>query len=207
MAWEGAFKMIILKDICKKYGNLTVLDNFSLAIPKGKITCMLGASGTGKTTLLRILMGLEAQDSGTINGNENATISAVFQEDRLCENLDVYANIMLPHIYKKGATPLTKDRIDFCIAQVGLEGLGGKTVSELSGGMKRRTAILRALLANYDILFLDEPFKGLDDETKQKTIQFTLSETRQKTVIYITHDNAELEHMKPDVIINLDDLI
>ncbi len=195
--------MIILKDICKYYGELKVFDNFNLRLEKNKINCIMGASGVGKTTLMRLLMGLETQDSGSIEGIENAKMSAVFQEDRLCENLDVYTNIMLPHIYKSNDKLLSKSKIDESLAKLGLEGLGNKTVSELSGGMKRRTAILRALLAEYDILFLDEPFKGLDDETKQSTIDFTLNKAKNKTIIYITHDNTELEYIKPEIMINL----
>ncbi len=195
--------MIIFKDICKKYGDLIVFNNFNLELNKGKTTCFMGQSGKGKTTLIRLLMGLETADSGKITGIKNAKFSAVFQEDRLCENLDVYANIMLPHLYKNSNTPITKQKIDSALKAIGLENCGKQFVNTLSGGMKRRVAILRALFADYDILLLDEPFKGLDDETKKSTMLFLQSEIKHKTVIYITHDKSELEFMAPDAIVNL----
>ncbi len=195
--------MIVLENICKKYGDLVVLNNFNIAFKKNEISCIMGQSGIGKTTLLRLIMGLEKQDSGSIKGVENAKFSAVFQEDRLCENLDVYANLMLAHLYKNDGAALLKTKLDEGLEQLGLGGIGGKKVLELSGGMKRRIAILRALFANYDVLLLDEPFKGLDDDTKQKTIEYLQREVKNKTVIYITHDKSEFEHLTPHEIFNL----
>ncbi len=195
--------MIVLQNICKKYGDITVLDNFNLNISKNKISCIMGQSGKGKTTLIRLLMGLELPDSGTITGMTDVKISAVFQEDRLCENLNVYANLMLPHIYKTSFNSISKAQLNSALTAIGLHGCGNKVVSTLSGGMKRRTAILRALFADYDILFLDEPFKGLDEQTKQITMNYLLSETQNKTVIYITHDKLELDIIKPDNVITL----
>ncbi len=195
--------MIILKNICKKYGETVVFENFNLTLQKNKISCIMGQSGKGKTTLIRLLMGLENPDAGEIKGLENLKISCVFQEDRLCENLDVYANIMLPHLNKNSVLTMSKGKIDDGLSAVGLANLGNKKASELSGGMKRRTAILRALYAEFDILILDEPFKGLDDEIKLKTIEFVKKESVDKTILYITHDKKEAEIIEPDVYIDL----
>ncbi len=195
--------MIVLQNICKAYDKVVVFNSFNLQIKKNSITCVMGQSGKGKTTLIRLLMGLEMPDSGIITGIENAKMSAVFQEDRLCESLDVYANIMLPHLYKKSDAILTREQVNSALACIELEGLASKMVSSLSGGMKRRISILRALLADYDVLFLDEPFKGLDDDTKQTTMQYLLDKTAGKTVIYITHDKAELDFIKPDTLVTL----
>ncbi len=195
--------MIVLENICKKYGELIVFDAFNLKLKKNKISCIMGQSGKGKTTLIRLLMGLETPDSGVIKGIHGAELSAVFQEDRLCENLDVYANIALPHLGKSSFNNLQKHKIDTALKMIGLQDCGGKIASTLSGGMKRRVALLRAVLADFDILFLDEPFKGLDDETKEITMQFLLEATKGKTVIYITHDKAELDYINPDEIITL----
>ncbi len=195
--------MIILENICKKYGETVVFDNFNLTLPKNKTFCIMGQSGKGKTTLVRMLMGLEKPDSGNILGLEDFKASAVFQEDRLCENLDVYANIVLPHLHKDSFVKMTKKHIDIGLFAVGLADYGNKKISTLSGGMKRRVAILRAIYADFDILILDEPFKGLDDETKLKTIEYVKSQTKGKTVLYITHDKIEASIMHADMHINL----
>lgn len=193
--------MIYIENLNKSYRDEVVLDNYSLEIEKNSLTCILGQSGKGKTTLLRILMGLETADSGSIRGLENSMKSAVFQEDRLCEGLNMYSNILLPHIQKD--TNISLDKIKNGISALQLDGNETKLVSELSGGMKRRVAILRALLCPYDVLFLDEPFKGLDGDTKAKTMDYFMSETKGKTVILITHDEYEVQYLKPNKIINL----
>ncbi len=195
--------MIIFENVKKRYEDIVVFDNLNLSLLDHKINCVMGYSGRGKTTLIRLLMKLEKFDSGTIIGLENLKISAVFQEDRLCENLDVYTNILLPHIYKESYTKITKAKIDQGLASIGLAGLGNKKVNTLSGGMKRRVAILRAMYMDFDLLILDEAFKGLDDEVKLKTIEFVKSESKNKTIIYITHDKVEAEIMDPDIYIDL----
>lgn len=162
-----------------------VLDDISLTIPEGKTTCIMAPSGRGKTTLLRILMGLENADSGSIFGLENARKSAVFQEDRLCENLSPVSNIRLTNPRLQTAKVLE------AMNAVGLSGCENKPVSELSGGMCRRVAILRALLSEYDVLFLDEPFKGLDAKTKELVIHDTKMRCAGRTVLLVTHDETE----------------
>ncbi len=195
--------MIVLSDVSKKYGDVVVFDKLNLSFQKNKLTCIMGQSGSGKTTLIRMLMGLQMPDEGSITGLENLRISAVFQEDRLCEHLDVYANLLLPHLRKDSLEGMSKARMDYGLSAVGLLSFGEKKAGTLSGGMKRRTAILRALYAEYDILILDEPFKGLDDDIKAKTIDFVRNEAKGKTIIYITHDKAEAENIRPDAYVQL----
>ncbi len=195
--------MIILNKIHKKYGELTVFEDYSITLQENKINCIMGQSGSGKTTLVRMLLGLETPDSGDIVGIDGLKASAVFQEDRLCENLDVYSNVVMPHIDKDSFQNLTKAVLDDALRRVDLADCGKKKVSTLSGGMKRRVAVLRAILAEYDFLILDEPFKGLDDKTKAMNIEFLLEKTQGKTVIFITHDKTELELMKPDLVVRL----
>ncbi|MFI3250471.1 MAG: ATP-binding cassette domain-containing protein [Eubacteriales bacterium] len=193
--------MITLENICKSYQNQPIFTNFNCTISEGVTTCILGPSGKGKTTLFRMLMELEAPDSGTISGLDRLRKSVVFQEDRLCENLKIHANILLPHIKKESAITLTQ--IDAALAELELSGHENKLVCELSGGMKRRVAILRALFASYDILFLDEPFKGLDDQTKEKTMDYFKKSTQGKTVLWITHDEGEVDYLKPENLLSL----
>ena len=147
---------IVLDKISKSFHGKDVLKNFSAVFPMGKTTCIMAPSGAGKTTLLHILMGLERQDSGQIHGLHTLRKSAVFQEDRLCDALTPVSNIRL-------VTPsLDEEQVLSAMQAVGLRGCEKQPCRELSGGMRRRVALLRALMANYDILFLDAAFKELD---------------------------------------------
>lgn len=180
---------IVIKDLCKFYDGKAVLENFSAVLPKGRVTGLTAPSGGGKTTLLRILLGLESADSGEIEGTDGARLSAVFQEDRLCENLDGAANIRLV------SPAVSQERAREALGEVGLCECIGQPVSELSGGMRRRVAILRALLAEYDFLALDEPFKGLDAATKETVMAYTRRLCEGRTVLFVTHDISELDAM------------
>lgn len=180
---------IILKDICKSFEGKVVLKDYSAVFKEGRITGIMAPSGYGKTTLLRLLMGLEIPDSGTIEGLDGRRKSAVFQEDRLCDNLSAAANIRLVN------PKLDIGEVHAAMRAVGLEDVCEQPVREFSGGMRRRVAILRALLAEYDILFLDEPFKGLDQKTKEIVMEDTRRRCEGKTVLFVTHDAAELKAM------------
>lgn len=181
---------IILKDISKAYNSQPVLSHLSLTLTKGSITAITSPSGSGKTTLLRILMGLTSPDSGSIENLSQYKKSAVFQEDRLCDNLSALANIQLT------SQQAFKADILKAMELFGLSGCEKRLVYELSGGMKRRIAILRALFADYDLLLLDEPFKGLDCEIKKIVITETRRRSMGKTVVFTTHDRRELEGME-----------
>jgi NitT/TauT family transport system ATP-binding protein len=188
---------IIIENISKAYNGRRVLENLSMTIKSGKTTCIMAPSGEGKTTLLRILMGLENADRGHITGMDGVRQSAVFQEDRLCESLSPIENIRL-------VTPMvTREQVSEALCSFGLSGCENKRISELSGGMKRRVAILRALMAQYDLLILDEPFKGLDLDTKTLVISEILRRTSDKTIILVTHDETEAKLIKACDIIRL----
>lgn len=180
-------KEIRIEGICKRYHNKTVLKDFSATLPAGVVTGMMAPSGTGKTTLLRILMGLEQPDSGHIEGLPDLRISAVFQEDRLCENLTPTTNIRLVN------PKHTTEEVQTALSGVGLSGCLNQPVRELSGGMRRRVAILRALMAEYELLLLDEPFKGLDAQTKRLVMEDTRRRCAGRTVLLVTHDAEELD--------------
>lgn len=177
---------IVLENVSKAFDGRTVLSGFSATLPAGAVTAIMAPSGGGKTTLLRLLMGLERPDSGSIKGLENVRRSAVFQEDRLCDNLTPVANIRLVH------PALTRQEVEQAMEEVGLRDCAGQPARELSGGMRRRVAILRALLAPYDVLFLDEPFKGLDVETKRRVMEDVRRRSAGKTVVLVTHDESEV---------------
>lgn len=181
--------MIKLKHIEKSFGEKRVLSGVSLALPEGKITALMGASGRGKTTLLRILLGLETADSGEVRGMEGIRVSAVFQEDRL-----------LPRLTAEGNLRFVGGR-DISALLSALD-LAGETepVEAFSGGMKRRVAIARAISVPFDLLALDEPFRGLDEEMKQKSIALVRRYSAGKTVLLITHDIAEARAMDAEIV-------
>lgn len=175
------------ENLTKRFHGVSVLDGFDAVFADGQTTCIMGPSGCGKTTLLRILMGLETVDAGCVTGLDGRRISAVFQEDRLCENLNAVTNVRI-------VCPKTTARaeIETALCAVGLEeSVLYQPVRELSGGMKRRVAIVRGVLAASDVVLMDEPFRGLDEETRMQTIKFVKWHTQGKTLILVTHDPEE----------------
>lgn len=186
---------VSIKNISKTYGDKQVLNHISKEFPAGETTVIMGASGCGKTTLLRILLGLEMPDSGEVIGMPEK-VSVLFQEDRLCEDASAYENITLVLERKKTRTQkdAQKHHVEQEAAQVGItvEDLT-QNVMELSGGMRRRIALLRALLYDADCVILDEPFKGLDVATKQIVMQYVKEKTAGKTTFLVTHDSAEAD--------------
>lgn len=178
---------IVIKNLCKAYEGRPVLKDLSATLPAGRVTGLMAPSGAGKTTLLRLLMGLEQPDAGTITGLEGLRLSVVFQEDRLCDDLSAVNNIRLVN------PDLSAQAVQQALAQVGLADAIWQSARELSGGMRRRVAILRALLAEYDLLLLDEPFKGLDKTTKAVVMADTRQRICDRTVLFVTHDASELE--------------
>ena len=154
----------------------------------------MGESGCGKTTLLRILAGILPADGGEVSGRD-ARFAAVFQEDRLCGNLTAAANVRLVcGDYRSDGD------ISAAFAAVGLSGCGDRPARELSGGMKRRVALVRALLAEGGAVLLDEPFKGLDEGTRRQAMEFAREQLLGRTAVIVTHDRSEAEFLAESVI-------
>ncbi|MBR5278377.1 MAG: ABC transporter ATP-binding protein [Clostridia bacterium] len=174
--------MIKLKNIYKTYDGKPVFENFSLDIPLNKTYCIMGESGIGKTTLLNLIMGLSRPDKGSVEGVP-PKISALFQEDRLCEPFSPVSNVRAVT-----GKSVPQAQIISLLADLGLEGNENIPVLNLSGGMRRRVAIARALLAQFDLLVLDEPFKGLDDATRERVAAVILTYCKNKTLIVSTHN-------------------
>ncbi len=188
---------ICVRGISKNFGEKKVLKDFSATFENNKITCLMGPSGCGKTTLLRILMGFTSADQGTLQGMESYGLGGVFQEDRLIENLSPVSNIRFV------CPTISRHEILEAMASMGLKGCEAQPVRELSGGMRRRVALLRALLSDADLLFLDEPFKGLDVNTKAEVIARTKDFLIGRTVVLVTHEIGEAEQISADKIINM----
>lgn len=184
--------MITIKNLTKKYGEKTVYDNFNLEIKKGKITVILGESGSGKTTLLNILAGLT--DYEGIVGGMSLPAAMVFQRDRLVKNLTVEDNIKLVNAAADVKGELQK---------IGLAGCEKLYPKQLSAGMARRVAILRAFAFGSDVVLMDEPFVNLDialkfylvDEIKR------LCREKNKTAVVVTHDIKEAVTISGEIIV------
>ncbi len=177
---------IQLNHISKRFGQNQVISDFDTVFQDGQISCLMGPSGIGKTTVINMLMGLMKPDGGEITGLKNRKIAAVFQEDRLIEHWNAVSNVKL--VCDK---TVTDEDVYREFVQVGLEKNPNKPVSEFSGGMRRRVAIVRAMLAESELVILDEPFKGLDEELKSHVIEYIKERTKGKTVIIVTHDKED----------------
>ena len=180
---------IRVQNLCKTYGDHVVLHNLSFTAGVG-VTRILGRSGAGKTTLLRILLGLDQPDSGSLFG-PNCRWAAVFQEDRLLGNLDAEDNLRfaLGSAYNAAAAKAL-------LGELGLADVGSKPIREYSGGMKRRLALARALLAPSDALILDEPFTGLDEENRSIALRCILHAAHTKPVLLASHEALDLPNCK-----------
>jgi NitT/TauT family transport system permease protein len=186
---------IVVENISKSFGGQTVLENFSAVFPSGSVTCIMGESGRGKTTLINILMGFIKPDSGNIEGLKHTRVSCVFQEDRMTGSMSARSAVLFACSGK--AVPSVADSL----RAVGLTDVSQKQPSdELSGGMRRRVTIVRAVLAPFGVLFLDEPFKGLDGQNRALAAEFIKQRTRSQTVIMVTHDISEVKLMDARLI-------
>lgn len=180
--------------LCKAYGGKTVLRDLSFTAGPG-VTCVMAPSGGGKTTLLRILLGLETADSGTVTGAQGARWSAVFQEDRLLGGRTARENLhfVLGRDYEE-------ERAAECLAALGLSDTEDKAAGDFSGGMKRRLALARALLAPADLLALDEPFTGLDAESRRRAVDCLRGYTAGKPVLLVTHDVRDAQELQGTIL-------
>ena len=182
---------VTLHNVFKSYGSLPVLENLSLPFPSGSLCCLMSPSGTGKTTLFRLLMGLEQPDKGTISfemPGRSPRFSAVFQEDRLCEGFSPVENVKLA----AGRT-LSAEDIRRELALLLPEEALSRPVFTLSGGMKRRTAICRAMAAESDIVIMDEPFTGLDEATKRQAVEYIKSRQHGRLLLISTHQEENVK--------------
>ena len=197
-----------VKQLNKAFGDTAVLRNFSAEFAEGKRTAILGPSGSGKTTLIEILLGLQKADSGAVSGLPDRA-AAVFQEDRLLQEWSAEANIaaVLNKRFWNDLPGTIKDHL----TEVELSESGRQRAGTLSGGMKRRVALVRAVMAAEEtvkqgksvLLVLDEPFKGLDDVTKEKTVDYLKRRTEGITTLLITHDEDDITALGCSAVVRL----
>ena len=180
--------------LTKRFGEKTLFEDLNLTLTAPAV--LWAPSGWGKTTLLRILMGLEMPTSGTVQGV--GKVSAVFQEDRLCPQLTAVENVAL---VLPGPMDQYKKQIEKDFQQLGLDDAAlSLPARKLSGGQKRRAALLRALWAESDTLLLDEPFTGMDPETMKKAAALLKARCQDRNVLLATHDREAIEALGWEVI-------
>lgn len=191
-----------VKNICKSFGDLKVLDNISIDFLENKVTCILGPSGCGKTTLLNILSSIIEPDSGIVQGFQDKSISYVFQEDRLLEWRTVEENLTFV-LKDKFSEKEIKGLVKKYLEMVGLYEYKNYYPTKLSGGMRQRVSIARAFAYPSKILIMDEAFKSLDIASKEGLMKYfyELIKIDKRTVIYVTHDIEEAAILGDTIII------
>lgn len=184
--------MIKLENICKSYDEKTVLDNIMAEFPDDSITCIMGESGAGKTTLVRIIAGLENADRGTVSGAE--VVSFDFQEDRLINDISAADNIMLvldKNDFGGHDKKTMRKIINENLAEVLKDYPSDKSTGTYSGGMKRRVCLVRAMMKKSDTVILDEPFSGMDEETKILAAEYIKKHRDGRICIVVTHEKSD----------------
>jgi NitT/TauT family transport system ATP-binding protein len=204
---------LVVKDLRKGFGKLGVLDGISFSVEYGELVCILGPSGCGKTTILRIAAGLIPFDSGTvlINGEDIRknrdcfkNVSVVFQEPRLLPWRTARQNVNLSlELRKDGHDEGDLGAVDAALSMVGLSEFTGAYPHELSGGMKQRVSLARAIVTEPEILFMDEPLTGLDLRNREELQDEIVRIWSQKkvTLLLVTHDPAEAIRMADRIIV------
>lgn len=193
------------QQVTKRYGDRTILDDVSVVIPRGQTTVLLGPSGTGKSTLLRLAVGLTSPDHGVVKalGEDLATVSKrrllalrqrfgmLFQDGALFGSLSVADNVGFPIKQHLGITgDSLRARVDELLSWVGLYGVADRTPDRLSGGQRKRVALARAIALEPEVVLFDEPTSGLDPQTSAAidALITTMQERLGSTFLVITHD-------------------
>ena len=186
-----------LTNVSKSFGTEKIFDQFSIKLPSKGCVCFFGPSGSGKTTLLHMIAGLTPVDTGSIRFSGELKISFAFQEDRLLPWINGVENVA--QVVNPPADA-HKEAYHW-LGQFGLKNDAEKLPSQLSGGMRRRVALARALAFGGDILLLDEPFRGIDAATKQNVIRLVAQQKEKALLILVTHDFDEAVSLSDTIYI------
>lgn len=178
-----------IEHLSKSFHGLPVLKDLNLTLSSGPAYCLMAPSGSGKTTLFRILLGLEKPDGGCVLGLEHKKAGAVFQENRLCSEFSPVENVAmaLPGPMRKNKAIAFSELSKLLPPESLL-----RPVSTLSGGMKRRVAVVRALTSPSDFILMDEPFTGLDEDTKLSVMNYIKEKAAGKLLIISTHQDEDV---------------
>lgn len=181
--------MIRVRNLSKSFGEKTLFSDLSFDLAAGEHLSVSAPSGVGKTTLLRILCGLEKADGGTVEGILPQSVAYLFQEPRLFPSLTVLENVTCIHPDPKKAEGECRE----LLAQLGLSEALSQYPRELSGGMKQRVALARTLSSHRPVVFLDEPFTALDEELRESVRALVQERCKDKTLLLISHDPRDSE--------------
>ncbi len=202
---------VSVKNVSKNYGEVEALKNMSLDFPKGQLTSLLGPSGCGKTTLLKIIAGLLPASSGEVLVNGAKVTSPgpdrafVFQDFALMPWASVIRNVAFG-LELRGVNKTERESVaQKYISDVGLKGFENSFPHELSGGMRQRVGLARALSVNADVLLMDEPFSAVDEQTRRKFQEdlLNLIKVEKKTFIFVTHSIEEAVYVSDQIAILL----
>ena len=206
-----AVNAVSVKGIYKNYGDVEALRDMSLDFPKGQLTSLLGPSGCGKTTLLKIIAGLLIPNQGEVYVNDQIVTEPgpdrafVFQDFALMPWASVIRNVAFGLELRKVAKSEREDIARKYIKQVGLDGFENSFPHELSGGMRQRVGLARALSVDSPVLLMDEPFSAVDEHTRRKFQEelLQLVKNENKTFIFVTHSIEEAVYVSDQVAILL----
>jgi sulfate transport system ATP-binding protein len=209
---EGTQVSIEVRGVNKKFGDFVALDNVSVSIPQGQLTALLGPSGGGKSTLLRIIAGLEFADSGIVEIEgldatylppQKRNVGFVFQHYAAFKHMTVAKNVAFGIEIRKKPKAEVKSRVDELLALVHLSQFADRLPSQLSGGQRQRMALARALAVEPTVLLLDEPFGALDAQVRKELRDWLrrLHDTVHVTTVLVTHDQEEALEVADEIVV------
>jgi sulfate transport system ATP-binding protein len=203
---------IVVRNIGKKFGSFTALEDINLDVKSGMLTALLGPSGGGKSTLLRIIAGLEAADSGTVEIEgvdstrlppQRRDVGFVFQHYAAFKHLSVYRNVAFGLEIRKRSKADIRKRVNELLELVHLEQFADRLPSQLSGGQRQRMALARALAVEPKVLLLDEPFGALDAKVRKELREWLrrLHDEVHVTTVFVTHDQEEALEVSDELVV------
>jgi sulfate/thiosulfate transport system ATP-binding protein len=203
---------IEVRNVSKRFGTFVALSDVSLSVPDGSLTALIGPSGGGKSTLLRIIAGLEQPDSGDIiiDGSNASALSAqqrrvgfVFQHYAAFKHMTVWDNVAFGLTIRKSPKAHVHDRVSQLLKLVQLEAFADRYPSQLSGGQRQRMALARALAVEPKVLLLDEPFGAVDAGVRRELRAWLrrLHDDVQITTVFVTHDQEEAMEISDDIVV------